>query len=474
MKSHLPFLLTAMLSLPVLPWPNGLFAQGPGELDLSFDPGTGIDYGVVPSVSAMAIQDDGKILIGGTFTSYNGTPIRHLARLNTDGSLDTDFVIDPGASNSVRAIAIQGDGKILIGGYFTAYNGTPRNRIARLNADGSVDETFDPGTGTNEWVATIAVQPDGKIIIGGGFVYYNGTARQRIARLNADGSLDMAFAADAGAQETVLTSVLQADGKIVIGGQFAQYDGVARLRVARLNTDGSLDTSFDPGEGANSIVYATAVQPDGKILVGGAFNEYDGSARSKIVRLHPNGEIDPTFGIGEGASGTVWDIALQTDGRIVLGGSFNTYDALPRSKVVRINADGSLDATFDPGEGADLELHAVAIQPDGRIVIAGELTSYNGTARGGVARLYEEVVTGITSTAPSGFSLFPNPASCTVNIVLPDQAGRTHLVLRNALGQDVLRAMVPAGRTTLPLNGLRSGLYALQVGTGAAQWLAVE
>lgn len=134
----------------------------------------------------------------------------------------------------------------MIGGGFTAFNGASRNYIARLNADGSLDTSFNPGTGRNRWVDTTAIQADGKILIGGDFTSYNGTSINRIARLNEDGSLDTSFNPGTGAGNWVFTTALQPDGKILIGGFFTSYNSISRSGIARLNADGSLETSFNP------------------------------------------------------------------------------------------------------------------------------------------------------------------------------------------------------------------------------------
>jgi len=250
----------------------GLHAQ-PGTLDTAFDPGLGADNDVFTT----AIQPDGKIIIGGQFTAYNGTTRNRVARLNADGTLDTAFDPGSGANGIVQTSALQPDGKIIIGGEFTSYNGTPRNRVARLNADGSLDTAFDPGSGANNTVLTSALQSDGKIIIGGAFTSFNGTAHRRITRLNADGSLDTSFDPGSGVNQPgffpkfVATTAIQSDGKIIIGGRFTTYDGTNRISIARLNSDGSLDTSFNPAGGLNGTVFTTAIQPDGKIIIGGTF-----------------------------------------------------------------------------------------------------------------------------------------------------------------------------------------------------------
>ena len=158
----------------------------PGANDTTFNPtdqGFGYGDGIDDEVLATAIQNDGKIIIGGDFISYNGTARSHIARLNTDGSLDTTFIVGTGANSYVYTIAIQSDGKIIIVGYFISYNGTAINHIARLNTDGSLDATFIAGTGANNAVLATAIQSDGKIIIGGNFTSYNGIGRNRLARI---------------------------------------------------------------------------------------------------------------------------------------------------------------------------------------------------------------------------------------------------------------------------------------------------
>ncbi len=364
------------------------FAQ-PGALDLSFNPAisgnSGADGGILLSV----LQPDGKVLIGGRFASYNGTARNRIARLNADGSLDATFNPGTGASNTVWTLALQPDGKILIGGDFDSYNGTTRTGIARLNADGSLDATFNPGSGTSGAVTVqrLALQPDGKILIGGYFESYNGTGRNHIARLNADGSLDAGFNHGTGANLTVLSLALQPDGKILIGGSFTGYNGTERIRIARLNADGSLDAGFNPGTGANSNVWTFAVQPDGKILIGGFFTSYNGTACNYIARLNADGSLDAGFNPGTGANFYVRTLALQPDGKILIGGQFITYNGTARNRIARLNADGSLDATFNPGTGAGDAVWALALQPDGNILIGGDFTSYNGTACNYIARI---------------------------------------------------------------------------------------
>ena len=355
-----------------------------GTLDTTFNPGAGANG----SVYTTAIQSDGKIIIGGDFTSFNGTAINRIARLNTDGTLDTTFNIGTGANNIVRTITIQSDGKIMIGGQFTSYNDTTINRIARLNADGTLDTTFNTGTGvSNNTVATTAIQSDGKIIIGGYFTSYNGTARNNIARLNADGTLDTTFNPGTGTSSYVFSIAMQSDGKIIIGGSFSSYNGTLRNRIARLNADGTLDTTFNQGNSETDDIYTTAIQSDGKIMIGGFFTSFNGIDRDRIARLNADGTLDTTFNPGAGANSSVETIAIQSDGKTIIGGGFSTYNGTARGKIARLNADGTLYGTFDLGTGANGTVHTTIIQTDGKIIIGGEFTSYNGTAINRIARL---------------------------------------------------------------------------------------
>ena len=305
-------------------------------LDTSFNPGAN------GAVHALAVQTDGKILVGGAFTTLGGggtgtTTRNFLGRLNPDGSLDTSF--NPGANSRVSALALQADGKILIGGRFTTLGGggtgtTTRNFLGRLNPDGSLDTSFNPGA--NGSVNAIALQADGKILVGGQFTTLGGggagtTPRHYIGRLNVDGSLDTSF--NPGANLWIFAAAVQADGKILVGGSFAVLGGggrgtTQRQYIGRLDADGSLDAGFNPG--AQSWVYAVTVQADGKILVGGLFTRLGGgdtgiTSRNHIGRLNADGSLDTSF--DPGANADVYVLAVQADAKILVGASSRRWAA---------------------------------------------------------------------------------------------------------------------------------------------------
>lgn len=361
-------------------------------------------------VAAVALQPDGKIVIGGTFTGFAGTGRNRMARLNSDGTLDGTFLAaGSGANGDVSTVAIQADGKILIGGNFTSVNGTARNRIARLNADGTLDTAFlAAGSGADSSVRKIAIQADNRILVGGSFANINGTARNSVARLNADGSLDNSFlASGAGANGPVFTLAVQSDGKILIGGDFTSFNGTSRNRVARLNSDGALDSAFlASGTGANDQVLALALQSDGKVLIGGAFTSVNNATRNRLARLNTDGTLDTAFlANAAGANYSVRAIVVQSDGWIVIGGEFGNYNGAYRGNIARLKPDGSLDETFiNFNSGANGRVNALALQTDGKVIVGGGFSTVNDAVRGGVARL-------ITNPAP-------NPIDTAANMVI--------------------------------------------------------
>ena len=327
-------------------------------------------------VYSVALQTDGKILVGGGFTSLCGQKRNSLARFNPDGSLDWSF--NPGVRGEVYALVVQSDGKILVGGSFASLGDQPRRSLGRLNADGTVDIGFDAPA--NQLVGSLALQPDGKVLVGGSFSTLCGQPRGRIARLNADGTLDPGF--NPNADNRVTSLAVQTDGKIVVGGLFQSLAGQRRNYLGRLNADGTLDDSFNPN--ASSWVESLVVQPDAKILVGGDFTLVGGKVRVRIARLNADGSIDQGF--NPNADNLVYAVTLQADGHILVGGRFTTLGGLPRNRIGRINADGALDTDFNPA--ADGAVRALTLQTGGSILIGGEFTALNGQPRNRLGHLY--------------------------------------------------------------------------------------
>jgi uncharacterized delta-60 repeat protein len=246
-------------------------------------------------VNSVAVQADGKVLVGGFFTSYNGTTGQNrLLRPNADGSRDASFATGSGFDDFVLSLAVQADGKVLAGGYFTSYNGVSGSGFIRLNADGTRDASLAIGTGFDATVNSIAVQPNGQVLAGGDFTSYNGTTQNSLTRLNADGSRDASFATGTGFDSFVRSVVLQADGQALVGGDFTSYNGTSgQAGLLRLGPDGSRNAtatalsgatfSFSPGGSTtNPLVASTA----GSYSVVASLNG-ETSAASNTVVLTP-------------------------------------------------------------------------------------------------------------------------------------------------------------------------------------------
>ena len=304
----------------------------------------------------------------------------------TPGQLDTTFVPAPGTNDAVNVVIPQPDGKVIAAGRFTFANNIVRNRIARFNFNGSLDTTFDPGTGADGEITAAVLQPDGRIVVAGRFTSFNGFTHNRVCRLNANGSVDQTFGLGNGINNAAaLALALQSDGRIIVGGQFSQIDLTQRFFLARLNTNGSVDLSFDPGNGPNGDVNAIVIQPDGRIVIGGTFIGYNGFARGGIARVLGNGALDPSFDSGVGTGGNVFALALQHNGQIVLGGRFVQYSGTNRTFIARVFGDGALDFDFNPVPNDWVQ--SLAVEPDDRILVGGFFTDINGFGRNRIARL---------------------------------------------------------------------------------------
>ncbi|MCW5907544.1 MAG: T9SS type A sorting domain-containing protein [Chitinophagales bacterium] len=354
-----------------------------GNLDVNFNPGTGFNS----NVNDVLLHTDGKIYATGNFTQYNGSGNNRIVRINTTGSKDMTFTPGTGLNLSCNAIFQNYDGRVFVGGTFTAADSFARFRLVRFLTTGKVDHTFLEQSKLNNLVYSAATQSSGKAVIGGTFTRYNQRMANRITRLNSDGMIDTTFKSGTGANNNIRKIVVLPNDKILIGGDFTTYNGVARNRIARLNADGSLDTSFVVGTGANATVYAFAVDAQGKIYVGGNFATFNGTTVNRIVRLNSNGSIDNTFDMGTGFNNYVYEIVLQPDGKILASGAFTNYKGVSNNRIIRLNTDGTPDNTFTIGTGAGNIVYSIELMDSGRILIGGTFTTYNGTSKLRVALL---------------------------------------------------------------------------------------
>lgn len=437
-----------------------------GTWDSSFSPGTGANL----TVYSIAPLNDGRLLLGGGFTLYNGAVARHLARLEPDGTLDLDFgPNDLGCNNQVKRILVQPDGRILIAGGFTSCYGVDRWGVARLLADGTVDPSFDPGFGIS-LVEDMILQPDGRIIVCGSFTNVNGIERNGIARLHPDGGLDLGFDPGSGPTGGFLPTIyalsMGPDGTVLIGGDFTAINGVPRNNIARLNSDGSVDLTFDPGSGPNMRVLCLTVQPDERIIIGGEFNQVNGVQRKRLARLLDDGSLDQGFDSSDGASSAVNTCLLQADGKLVIGGHFGHYGGVAHEHVARINPNGSLDQSFDTGPGtSSLGVWALAFQTGGALMLGGEFFAVGNLGRNRIARLFNAPV-GIPEPLENArMELFPNPAHdrFTISFVGGFPASALELTLLDAAGHVVMRERSTAASATMDVSGIAPGSYVAEV-----------
>jgi len=439
-----------------------------GGLDIGFAPLISLDDAA--SIYRIRMQDDGKLLVAGDFIVVQGTRKTGIARLNSDGTLDTAFLTYFNFGAVAYDFSIQPNGKIIVVGSFTQVNGQPANRVARLDADGSLDPTFDVGTGPNDIVGAIDRQADGKLIITGSFTSIDGITSGRIARLSADGQVDQSF----GSNIDGIVRKIQAmpDGKIFIGGSFSRINGQIAPRLARLNPDGSIDQSFTPLTGYQNITVngfyvqsdlkvlvagwfqnlgtatgairvnsdgtpdASFVPPadlissstvfqrnDGKIILAGDFNTQ--SSDTRIVVLMPNGSPDssPALHLARGSAPT--QVLPTNDGTLLIAGRILKVDSFRTDDLIRVDSSMNVDEGFQQhfaGSGANFGV--ITHAPGGKLIIAGRFDRINGFFTDRIGRINSsgEVDTSFSvgSVTLGPPAEYENPSKIDAAVVQPD------------------------------------------------------
>lgn len=345
-------------------------------------PGQSLTFDVAYTASTVGVSI-------GTLQILSNDPTDGVFTLNLTGvaralgAVDTTFP-NPVVAGSVNAIAVQTDRKVVIGGSIASVGGIARNNLARLNANGTLDAGFNPNV--NGPVNAIALQPDGKIVIGGNFTQVGVTARGRIARLNADGTLDATFTASASDGQINALHVYP-DGTVLAGGSFTLFNGGGPSFLQKLTPTGNTFSAvaFDPQ--LSSQVRCLAVQDDGFIVIGGNFNTVRGQSRIRMARLEPDGFPDPDF-IADTTGGNVFTVLVQTDGRILAGGDFTTINGVTRNNIARLSATGAVDTGFTTQiNSAATAVTGLARQANGKTIVTGTFTILNGTPVGRIARI---------------------------------------------------------------------------------------
>ncbi|MBL9135323.1 MAG: PKD domain-containing protein, partial [Verrucomicrobiales bacterium] len=356
--------------------------ETPGRVDDQFQPGLGADA----TVRTLALQSDGKILVGGDFERFDGVVMPGLARLHADGFVDRSFNPGRGFPGGVFAALEIADGRVLVGGTFTnadssgagflvrlepdgtlssgfttgpdgavrvlvngthpvmggdfdVVSGLNSPGVVRLAPDGSLDRSFSTGDDGRPGVRTALAFEDGSLLVGGVFETWGVDGGRFLAALTRDGSVDRVRVSTTQPDGPVHTLVRALDGSIYVGGEFRSVGGLPRNRVARLLATGGLDPGFDPGLGANASVFGSGIQEGARVVMAGAFDEFAGETTGRFLRLSSSGVADETFFKGTGANGTIRSVAVQPDGAFLIGGDFTSVHERPRSRVARIHAD---------------------------------------------------------------------------------------------------------------------------------------
>jgi uncharacterized delta-60 repeat protein len=356
--------------------------------DGSLDASVQVLVGIMGTVEKVLSQPNGQTLVAGIFGGVNNTIRPSIARLNPDGSTDATFnppVFGVNLDPRVRTLALQPDGKILVGGQFVSTGNLAM--LVRLNPDGSLDPSFAPALDRSGHIFDIAVQPDGKIIAGGDVRLAGSNFIQFLVRFNQDGSVDNTFQVPP-PSGTIRRIVLQPDGKILVGGDFSSFGNITRSKIARLNADGSLDSSFNPLGGANSTVYDVALQNDGKVIIGGSFTGVNGFARMFLARLNPDGSLDTGF--NSAANSFLQAIRLQPGGKILVGGYFTNIAGVTRNRIARLNQDGSVDLSFNASVDGNAFVVTIDLSPDGKILAGGNFSRVNNVPKISIVRLLSD------------------------------------------------------------------------------------
>ncbi|MBS1769711.1 MAG: VCBS repeat-containing protein, partial [Acidobacteria bacterium] len=346
-----------------------------GSLDTTFS----TNVNIFGRVNAMARQADGKVVVTGEFTKFNGTASPNIVRVNDDGTLDPTFDAGTGFDQPPKRLILQPDGKVIAIGRFTQFNGNAVPTIIRLLANGSLDSSFNVVLDAGGDVQTAELLSDGRVYIGGDFLTVSGTSRPGAARINADGSLDSTFNALIGGSPTITALAVQPDGKLLIGGIFTGIGGFNRSRFARVDSTGALDQAFNPANTSADNIYL-------------ASNSIFTSAGASLFRRDLNGNVDPTFVApilkydNAPNDARIYSVVPQGDGSVIVGGKFDSANDQPRFNVARLAPNGKVDRLFLPA-GADAVVRTIVPSPSDKVLVGGEFTQIGSISKAGVARL---------------------------------------------------------------------------------------
>jgi uncharacterized delta-60 repeat protein len=370
-----------------------------------FFSGQGFNNVVIP---ISTVSGTNKLYIGGAFTAYpSGSTLNRIVRVNQDGTRDNTFQIGTGFSATVNVIKEDtSTGNVYVGGTFTNYSGVGVNRIVRLKPDGFIDTTFNIGTGfINGTVTDIALQPDGKVVVVGGITGYNGTNIAKIVRLNTDGSIDSGFQTTSGFTGALgavnpQNVIIDSAGKIVVAGQMTGFSTTSIGRFVRLNSDGTLDTAFqaNAGTGFNGQAYGGVNQlSNGQYIVCGDFTNYNGTSKTRVARINNNGTLDNTFGLSPTLNNFVLASILDSQENIYLHGAFTNFGGVTGQNFMgKITSGGTYDLSYTFSSSLNATPATIGVQikveNSGSIILGGAFTSFSGQT--GINRILRQRPTG--------------------------------------------------------------------------------
>lgn len=353
-------------------------------------------------VTDVAFQSDGKIIIVGGFTNFDGNGVAGVVRLNADGTEDTSFstAVGTGVSSNKLFVELLSDGSIIIAGDFSSFNGNSTAGIVKLQPSGVEDATFMTNVGVGienggnpAFAAALAVDSADNIFVGGRLTTVGGVSSGGLAKLDSDGVLSTAFATAIGTgfppsgPSHLLALAILSDDSVVVGGQFTSFNSNTRNRLVKLDNSGSEDTAFYTALGTafGGNVNALAVTSSDDIIVGGNFLGFNSNSRNRIVKVDAAGTEDTTFytntGGGVGA-GQVYALCVQPVGKIVVAGDLTDFGGQPRDFIVRLESTGVEDTVFysELGTGFNNEIYALAAH-NNILAVGGMFSQLNSSTR---------------------------------------------------------------------------------------------
>lgn len=435
-------------------------------------------------VSALEIQSDGKILVGQKHIKGGNTTSKYLKRLNTDGKLDysfaesgSNFTLSSDDYAQVSNIKIQPDGKILVALCRSCANGSNSTdkSLVRLNSNGEIDTGFTFNTFViNNSCFGLALQNDGKILVGGEFII-NGKTIKGLIRLNANGSVDSSFnLTGSGLDAKAEKIIVNPDGKILVSGpHITSYNGFSSRGIVKLNNDGSRDVSFYLGSGFENGLFGVKdieIQSDGKILVGGGFQSFNGNTNCKyLVRLDENGVLENEFTNAVKAEfyasfslnygNHIKGITIQPDGMILVSAFTRDY----QTNLYNLSSSGNLSGTGFGDISFDSDVVDCKIQSDGKILVGGYFGSYNGYVAKKLIRLKGQTALSVNDSKIKDLIIFPNPVRETVNIQNMYDSFKSEFEIFNVLGKKVYFGKFKDNK--IDISNISKGIYFLKLGT---------